>query len=197
MKKENKKKKYLLIIALIWCIMSFLIIVATYSKYLSSVNANTDIGISSWSIVVNNQDITQNSDFSNNLSLVIPESDYYIEDYLVPGCTGYFDLVIDSSNVTLPFNYTITLEADEDSDISDVELTGYSVLPGSQVYNIDPTTHQIQHSVNPNVNEVSIRVFVQWNDEDTNQMNDIADTAVANSEGSSLINVNIAFTQTS
>ena len=33
-----------------------------------------------------------NSDITSTIDLVIPETDYYIEDYIVPGAVGYFDI---------------------------------------------------------------------------------------------------------
>ena len=194
--KENKKKKYLLILALIWCILSFLIIVSTYSKYISTLNADANIGISTWTILVNNQDISQNSDFSQTLSLKVDEDDYYIEDALVPGATGYFEIEVDSSEVSLPYRYTITADVNQDSDIKDLELVGYSVNNSSMIslQNVNPK--RVQATANASVNTLTIKVYVMWNDDDSEtEMNDVADTEVAVEEGSALLDVNVLFEQ--
>ncbi len=84
------KKRIILIIALLWFVCSFLIIKATYAKYLSSISSNTGIGIVGWKILLNDQDITQNSDFTSNLELVFPGDDYSDEDVIVPGAMRIF-----------------------------------------------------------------------------------------------------------
>ena len=84
------KKKVLLINALVWLIVSFLIIRVTYAKYLSTLDSSADIDISGWKIVLNTQDIIQNSNFSQNLSLVFPGDNYYVENVIVPGAMRIF-----------------------------------------------------------------------------------------------------------
>ncbi len=84
------KKKVLLMLALLWFIISFLVIRVTYAKYLSTINSNTSVGISAWKIKLNTQDIMQNEDFSNNLELTFPGDQYYIEDVIVPGAMRIF-----------------------------------------------------------------------------------------------------------
>ena len=44
-----------------------------------------NINISAWKIKLNTQDIMQNSDFTQNVNLIFPGDDYYIEDNIVPG----------------------------------------------------------------------------------------------------------------
>lgn len=84
------KRKVVFILACLWFIISFLIIRVTYAKYLSTLGSSADIGIASWKILLNNQDIINNSDFTQNLSLVFPGNDYYIEDSIVPGAIRLF-----------------------------------------------------------------------------------------------------------
>ena len=79
------KKKMFLFLALLWFICSFLIIKATYAKYISSISSNTGVGISGWKLLLNDQDIIQNSDFSSSLELTFPGDTYYDEDVIVPG----------------------------------------------------------------------------------------------------------------
>ena len=84
------KKKVLLLNALVWLVVSFLIIRVTYAKYLSVLDSNADIDISGWKIVLNTQDITQNSNFSQNLNLVFPGDNYYVQNVIVPGAMRIF-----------------------------------------------------------------------------------------------------------
>ena len=84
------KKKVLLVPALVWLVVTFLIIRVTYAKYLSTLNSSADIDISGWKIVLNTQDITQSSNFSQNVNLVFPGDNYYTENVIVPGAMRIF-----------------------------------------------------------------------------------------------------------
>ena len=54
------KKRVILLLACLWFIISFMVIKSTYAKYLTTVDANTNIGISMWSMIVNQQNILNN-----------------------------------------------------------------------------------------------------------------------------------------
>ncbi len=109
---------------------------------------------------------------------------------------GYFDLVIDSSRVSLNYSYTITISTPATSNVTDIKLKGYSLDGGTTITDLSSGVTQITNSVANNVNSVSIRVYVQWSDDSaTETMNDISDTSVAVSNGKAVIQANINFEQ--
>ena len=190
------KKRVFLIFACLWIIISLLIIRSTYAKYLTSIDGGTNVNIAQWNLILNKQDILQNSDFSSTLSLKVPKSDYYIEDYMVPGATGYYDLIIDSSNVSLPFRFHITCSVAENSDIKDAKIIGYSRNGNSQITYLDDSKKEITDSVSETVDTCSVRVYVKWIDNDSSEtMNDTNDTSVAINNGNAIITTNISFEQ--
>lgn len=190
------KKKFLLIIACIWLIISFFIIRYSYAKYLTTIDSNTNILIDQWKLILNNQDITLNSDFSQNLSLTFPGSEYYLGNCIVPGSIGYFDLNINSSNVSLAFKYTISLGLDEDNQIDDVKIIGYS-YPGitNDITYINSSSNQIISTCNKDVNSTIIRVYISWNDDNTATLTDAQDTAIALNSGTAIVNAHVLFEQ--
>lgn len=190
------KKRVILLLACLWSIIAFLVIKTTYAKYVTSVNGSTNIGIASWNMLVNNQDILANSDFSQTLSLTFPEETYHIAGYIVPDAVGYFDLTIDSTEVSLNYSYTITISTPVTSNVTDMKLKGYSLDGGTTVTDLNAGVTQITNNVANNVNSVSIRVYVQWSDDSaTETMNDITDTSVAVNSGKAVIQANINFEQ--
>ena len=190
------KKKFLFIIACFWLIISFFIIKYSYAKYLSTIDSNANIRIDQWKLILNNQDITESSDFSQNLSLVFPGNEYYSDDCIVPGAIGYFDLNIDSSTVSLAFKYTITLGLDEHNQIGDVKLIGYS-YPGiiNDITYIDSSANQIISTCNKDVTSTNIRVYITWNDDNSASLTDAQDTAIALNSSSAIVNAHILFEQ--
>lgn len=191
------KKKILLILALLWFIISFLIIRITYAKYLSSIDSNANIGISAWKIKLNTQDVLQNNDFSQNLDLNFPGNEYYSEDTIVPGALGYFDLAIDTSEVNLAVRFKITATNATNSDISDLKIIGYS-YPGQQnnITYLENGANEVQSSAASSVNSSTIRVYVSWNDDsNTENLNDVQDTQIALNNGKAIVSVNVLFEQ--
>ena len=84
------KKRIILLLACLWAIIAFLVIQSTYAKYVTSVNGTTNVDIASWNMLVNNQNILNDSNFSQNLTLTFPEEQYHIADYIVPGAVRIF-----------------------------------------------------------------------------------------------------------
>ena len=193
------KKRIFLVLACIWFFVSFVIIKQTYAKYITAITGSANVGISLWDISINNQNIINQSDFSRNLTLEFPGDTYYIENVAVPGAVGYFDINIDSSNVSLAFDYTVTASVNENSDVTDLKVIGYSFDEGINTTYLNNSSEAITSSVATNINYSSIRVYVQWDDTTTGvtAMNDIADTLAAVGNGNAIMDVNILFEQTS
>ena len=113
------------------------------------------------------------------------------------GLCGYFDLTIDSSNVSLAFGYTVTASVCADSDITDAKIVGYS-FPGSSntITYLNNSTPEVHSSAAASVNSSVIRVYVVWDDDDsTQQLNDVEDTLIATSAGEAKIQVSVLFEQ--
>ncbi|MBR6034188.1 MAG: hypothetical protein IKP28_05610 [Clostridia bacterium] len=192
------RKRIIFIIACFWIIISFLLIRATYSKYLTSFNAGTNIDISVWNIVLNDQNIIRDSDFTENLTLEFPGDDYYIEDYIVPGAVGYFDLEIDTTSVSMPFKYTVTVEPDDDNEIDDIDVIGYSLNGNNNtIIYLDETHTEISNTALATGSTSSIRVYVQWVDEGTQVLDDDDDTDLALNEAVAVVVVTVDFEQIS
>ena len=172
------KKKYLLL-ALTMCsiMICFCLIDETYAKYLSTADSTTIAPIARWKVLVNNHDITLGSTSSSIITPVFPGSDNISADVLAPNAEGYFDIVIDASNVDVSFSYTIQTGVNEESALTELIVTGYSVNDGEVI----PVTDQkdlIKGDIDLSERNqnTTIRVFLKWddslnimtNEEDTN-----------------------------
>ena len=193
---KNRKKLLFLLIGILICILLFFI-VQIYAKYLTSSSGNTNIGIAKWDIVVNDLSIKNNTDISNKITPVFPGNDNIASNIIAPTAEGYFDLNFDFSNADVSFTYEITTSVAENSSVTYLVATGYSVDDGEKVtfanYN-DPITDTI--TLDSNIKTRKIRIFVMWNDDaDTTQMTNEDDTLSTKSTDPALFNVNISFTQ--
>lgn len=195
---KNYKKLTLLLSCISACVCLFFI-VETYAKYSSSATGNADIPIARWNIKVNNKSIKDTPDISSTLSPEFKGNDHIASNIIAPTATGYFDLAFDFTGADVSFKYDITISPNENSVVSDLVATGYSVDSGT-VTNFTDGNHTISDTINysDNIDSRTIRIYVMWDDtSDTTTMNNTDDalaTTVAN--GSALIDVHISFTQT-
>ena len=193
---KNHKKIILFLIGICFFII-FVTIVQIYAKYLSTTQGISSLTIANWNILVNDSSIKSNTDISNSIVPVFPGTEHIAENIIAPTAEGYFDLNLDFTHADVSFKYEITLAADENSSVTDLVATGYSI-DGSEKINFenynDPITEIIPLSSESKTRK--IRVYIMWNDTaDSQTMNNDADTLSTTSENPALFHVNISFTQ--
>lgn len=123
--------------------------------------------------------------------IIIQKIQQYPEHY------GYFDLVIDTSEINLAVKYTVTCSVAETNNISDAKIIGYS-FPGQQNYitYLEDSSNSVSSSSAASVNSNTIRIYVSWDDNsETETLTDEQDTQIALNNGSTNINVNVLFEQ--
>jgi hypothetical protein len=190
------KKKVLLILACMWIIISFLVIKSTYAKYLSKLDADTNVNIASWKIRLNNQDIISNSDFSQNLELIFPGTNYANANVVVPRANGYFDLTVDASEVNLKFKYSVTCTLPSGNEIADMKISGYA-LEGNynNIITVNSSLTAVEREVPASATSSTMRVFVQWEDGAGTVLDDDDDTAIALQAKKARVQANVHFEQ--
>lgn len=185
-------KKVLLLLACIWFIITFSIIQTTYAKYVTNLNANTNISISYWNILVNEQDIIENSDISGSMTCVFPGSTYSKSDVIVPGATGYFDLNIDSSKVSVPFKLTVTSAINETSTLTtDLKVSGYSI-DGGDIVELTDDALNFSCNVAQDTDSTLVRVYTTWVDDGQDSKED---TELGITGGTAILDVTLDFEQ--
>ncbi len=189
-------KKLIFLIACLSFLFSMFNFRETYAKYRTSIDGATSMNVARWRILVNNQDIRNNSGTTLTITPTFPGNSNIAATVIAPTAEGYFDLVIDGSDADVSFSYGISTDVDENSSVSDLVITGYSVDGGAKqtITNGDSVTGYIY------LNDVSrvktLRIFVKWEDFDaTATMNNAADTAATLSTDDALMDVEINFTQ--
>ena len=192
MKFKFNIKLLILLWAFIFLIISILSIRSTYARYVTALNSNSYIDISRWLLKVNTQDIIQNSNFSGNFELKFNEdSEYIAENKITPASTGYAEVLIDYSYITLPFTYSITFSSDS---LEDLKFTGYSIDDGEI---IEHNTATITKNVNPDgvTTTQSFKLHFTWFDGTGETSNDIQDTTYSRSPENMKLDMSVTFTQ--
>lgn len=186
--KLNRKITFLLaLLALFYCVS---LIQSTYAKYLSTADADTNITIARWNVLVNNQDISQNSNFSEVLEPTFTGNENIKDGVIAPTATGYFDITLDGSTTDVSFSYDISFSEADDNTVTDLKITKYEIDGHSYTYN-GPISGNIL--LNDQNRALTVRVYVEWVDQtDDETMTNVDDTTAANSGVAKFkVNVNV------
>lgn len=178
----------------------------TYSRYVADVDSNIDLLFAKWQILVNENDITNNTTTSINITPVMEENVNVAENTVAPSSKGYFDIDIDPSNAGVSFDYSINLNI-EDENMPDLMISKYAVLDkdyneGDQI----TATTILNNTINGTVDydatahePFTVRVFFEWYEGVDEKMDDEADTNIgyeaALNDKSLLVNASISFNQ--
>jgi len=196
MNKIFKNRKFRLLLACISLLLLVDMIQDSYAKYTSSTEAESNLTIASWSFLVNNQDVINNSNFSNTIIPVLDQNNNIMPGKIAPTSTGYIDVTIDSSNVEVAFTEQISLTTGSSNTVDDLIFTGYKLNNGQTIIFDDNTNPTI--TVNHNLNEIETvniyRFYIEWND-GINSTMDNTDDVDASINGIASIDVNINFIQ--
>ena len=186
--KLNRKITFLLaLLALFYCVS---LIQSTYAKYLSTADADTNITIARWNILVNNQDISQNSNFSEVLEPTFTGNENIKDGVIAPTAIGYFAITLDGSTTDVSFSYDISLSEADDNTVTDLKITKYEIDGHSYTYN-GPISGNIL--LNDQNRALTVRVYVEWVDQtDDETMTNVDDTTAANGGVAKFkVNVNV------
>lgn len=191
-------KKFIIFLAILALCACLYFIISTYAKYLTSANATSNIPISKWNILVNNQSIKDNPNISAVLSPVFPGNSNIAANIVAPTAEGYFDLAFDYTNTDVSFSYTITTTVNATSSVQDIVSTGYSTDGGNTITNFTNPNDPISATVlyNDTTRTKNYRIYIEWIDDGTATMDNAADTnATIGTNPTALFDVNISFIQ--
>lgn len=187
--KFNKSVKIILLILVL--IVLFLVIRSTYSKYISTKDSGTNFHISKWNILLNNKNISENKDFSQDIQITYNENTENIaQGVIVPTSKGYFEVKLESTGTELPFEYTLKIKQEEDLDnsIPDFKITSY-ILNDNEIVELDPDQTEIVGTVEPPKDvdgkftgqEVinNFIIYVEWDDTENNVLDNQGDVAIS------------------
>ena len=190
---NNRKVKFLIaFIALFVCITQ---IQQTFAKYVESKEGDANFTVAKWQILVNQQDITETATISSLINPVYLENENIKDGVIAPSSEGYFDLEIDASNVDVSFQYIISIANSENSSVSDLKITGYSLNESAIILvdDLNNITDTIRYTDPNKVN--NLRVYFQWLDGEGESMNNSSDTEASISNESAKLKVNLSFVQ--
>lgn len=201
MKRKNKLRvlEILCIISLLFTIFS---IRRTYARYFEKVDTTYQTHIKRWLIKINDLNIHEAKSLSEVVQPVLVENENMNNNNtLVPGRTGYFDMMIDYTYVDLAFKYEFSIEQLNETQLKDFEIYGYEIVDGDK--STVTETKQIKGVIDPdkdlnsaNEKKRDIRILFRWNDGDGSIMDNKLDTQYRSKENEALnYRATLKFTQ--
>ena len=201
-------KRFRILLLFISLSLSLSLMSNTYSRYIANTVGDLEVVFAKWQILVNDTDITNNNVSSISLVPVLEENENIKKNTIAPSSQGYFDIIVDPSNVDVSFDYSIELDY-ENENIPDLIVTKYAILDneysdGDQIDLINLNGNVIDGSLNYN-NEVenfkhlpfTVRVYFEWYEGEDEIMDDDADTIIGtNGDNNDIqITASISFNQ--
>lgn len=193
-----KKKLWVATGILLILLVAVYFIQDTMAKYRKRISVETKVEIASWNIKVNNESILGKTALTQAIQPTFAGDLYTKEGVLAPGSKGYYDIVIDPTEVDVAFHYKVISEVDPNSDVQDFITTSYIIDPKEgKDPTLYPTDSGIEGDFFPNGQPFTIRIYVLWNDDPASEaMDNQQDTEIANNkDAKALISVNIHFSQ--
>lgn len=136
-----KIKKIIRLLLIILIIVLFTnVIKSTYSKYITTFDKQTGVGVLGWNIKVNNQRIIDDATFTNNLKVNFEKNEHIADNVIAPTKRGTVDLILDSTGTEVPYQYEIEIvDGDVDYESSYGTKVNTSWPSGS-----NETTYEIE-----------------------------------------------------
>ena len=121
----SKKIKIILLLLSLSLTMAFMS--DTYSRYVVSTPSNIELSFASWQILVNNKDITDGTTSSLEITPVIEASDNIKDNKIAPSSKGYFDILVNPTEVEMSFDYTVNVKV-LNENLPDILISKYAIL---------------------------------------------------------------------
>lgn len=190
--KEKTKLRILQILCIISILITVFSIQRTYAKYFEKVGTTYQTNIKKWVINVNSFNIHEKTELSEVMQpILVDDVNMNSNNTLVPGRTGYFEMLIDYTYVDLAFEYEFSIEQLNETPLEDFEIYGYEVIDADGTSTVTETTDgsKITGVIDPTTEFDSdgnkkreIRVLFRWNDENADTTDAAASAGMNNLE---------------
>lgn len=174
MKKEKRKKKFIIALAIL--LLALIVCSLVYAKYLSSVSGQGEISVAKWAFTVNNE--------TSNLGTVDLGEEHYDPKtidggVIAPGTRGIFYLTVDATGNQTGLDYSIKF-----NDVKNKPANMYFIIDGTVCRSIEQAENALKGHFDANQeNKTSVRKIewvwdyeTTWNEKSL-EKNDEIDTA--------------------
>lgn len=185
------------ILTILFFILTIFLINSTFARYLTALTATSTVEFGSWSILVNDQNIIENTNLSEFIIPVFNSNPTYIaEDKIVPTSSGYVKININYEEVSVPFEYKISFNQGNSTPLEDFKFTNYTIDGNSEII-VDDSVSSIIGTINPDgvTTERDFILNFAWIDDNSASLDDTQDTSYSRNFEDLNFLFNLEFTQ--
>ena len=124
-----------------------------------------------------NEIINNKTTLTTSIVPTLVTDPYIKQGVIAPGTVGYFEIILNASEVDVDFTYEITSSADEATPLADLRFTKYYIGGVEHSFSNGSTT--LTGDLVKNTGNLSILVYFEWFDGTGETMNNAADTSYA------------------
>lgn len=200
-------RKFRILLVFIALSLSLCIMSNTYSRYVASATGDLEVAVAKWQILLNNNDITNNTSSTITLTPVVETNANVADNKIAPSSKGYFDIVVNPTNVDVSFDYSIGLSI-TNTDMPDVMISKYAIMDSTYKDGDELTYTTISNGVitgsstydkTKAYTPFTVRVYFEWYEGTDEKMDDATDTTAGSNAATAntafTVTANIAFTQ--
>lgn len=208
----NDKIKILIFLLCVVALVST--VNSTYARYASAANGIVTTDLARWQLFVNSENITSNYETSMTFTPVILPNSNVAANKIAPSSKGYFDVAINPENVDVSFTYDININIPEDSLITDIKVTDYTLVEGTAITAEDKdltkiplTTSNLTDTLLYDNTQTDfkfkpfvVRMYFSWVDDENGTMSDeddanIGDMVTNGEDTKFVLGINVSFKQ--
>lgn len=193
----SKKKRLILLLAIISLFFSVSMVQKTYAKYVTTSNGEANLNIARWDIVVNNEHIKNKSELTATITPEYVENPNVAAGVIAPGSIGYFDITIDPTNTDVSFDFEISID-NTNSDVTDLKLLKYYIDSEENLKDATSSDEIITDSIRiENKVAKTVRIYVIWDESIDETMDNSKDSEIGHDayNKNASVNVNLKFKQ--
>ncbi len=173
--KMQKSSKKLIVLAII--VLMATLSYDTFSRYYSIYMNDSNLKLAPWRISVNNKKITtsENITVKPDLIVVTDSTTERYQNKLVPGCSGYFDLIIDPTGTGVSVDYIIDFKPEKLP--GGMEYIKYDII-GETTDNVFPENYKIIGNMKLSEGNLLdsndiLKYRIYWNYKDDDELNKV------------------------
>ena len=176
-------KKFTMVLTPFFFLVMILIVVGSYSLFESQRVNTTNLEIAKWEIKVNESLLSGNSSTFTVNNFTWSTSPYVMEGKAAPGLDGYFDIIIDPNDTDTSIRYDVTFDF-SNLDNNQFSITEIKELDDKSIVRTDEYTYSniitLDEIENSETN--TIRVYIEWINDEANNIKDSELGTVLNSQ---------------
>lgn len=154
-KKENNTRYKILVLSITAVLVISLVAVASYAKYITTINASGNAQVGKWNFRVNDSDNENSGEI--NLGRKSYTANTISDGIIAPGTSGEFTIKVDATGTKTGVNYTVGF-----NNINNKPTNLYFKMGESKYYDFESLSSALVGTINADDNQKVKEINIGW-----------------------------------